>query len=312
MNTLEPYTIDTPFGEIDKCSKFVIDDVLTPFTLHDVMEYGQQYTLGLWIKTDSDGEEEDDEEITDMSILVRGANMPVGGKWTRYTHTFPAYNQDLKIYFNNVGTYYIYRPQLERGIVATDWSESPLDTEKKIENAQDAANTAKAGVEELYIKLEDSIQMLVAGINSGSMLELTEDGLVFASGGTKDQLLEIRDMLDKLDRTTNDSINQLKSSIEESGNLSSYVDIGQLENNDPYLELGTADPDTGKLGEFRVRITPSAIEFMQWDQAIAWISNQELHIRKAVIEDELTVGGFVLKQHGSRNNVGFLWKGVTS
>lgn len=333
MNTLEPYIIDTPFGEIDKCSKFVIDDVLTPFTLHDVMEYGQQYTLGLWIKTDgedvseggdTDVEEEvqDDEETTNMSILVRGAEMSVGGKWARYTHTFSAFNPDLKIYFNDVGTYYIYRPQLERGIIATDWSESPLDTEKKIADAQDAADKANKGVEEIAIYIDKTIKQIVAGINSGTLLEQTEDGWTMVMGsGIKKDLENVQEMLNDLSRTSNKKITQLQTDLGKVSSMTSYIDFGDIDIKDdsgnvvgkkPFIELGTADPNTNTLGEFRLRITDTAIEFMQYENAIAWISNQELHIEKAVIEEELAVGGFVLKQHGSRNNVGFLWKGVTS
>lgn len=326
MNILEACTIDTPFGYVGECSKFTIDDVLTPFTLHNVMSNGSQYTIGLWVKTETeepeviaettnDDEEEFEEEIdTGMSLLIRGADMPVTNRWVYHSHSFPTYGSDLKIYFTKVGTYYIYHPQLERGMVATDWAESPLDTEQKITDATKTANAAKAGVEELYIKLDESIRMVVSAINNGTLLEQTENGWVFAGGGTTDQLLELSNKLSKLDTSTSDSINQLKQDIAANDKLASYVKIDET-GPEPVIKMGTyiTDTETGEsaFGKFSLQITPTAIEF--WEEGlidpIAYISNQQLYIEKAVIKQELAVGGFVLKQHGSRNNVGFLWKG---
>lgn len=323
MNTLESCTIDTPFGAMGECSRFVIDDILTPFTLHNVMTNGEQYTISLWVKREVeeeleaiDGEEtEETETVSNMNLLIRGANIPVTSQWTYYSHTFPASGSDLKILFNAVGTYYIYHPQLERGSVATDWTESPLDTEEKIKYAKDTADSAKAGVEELYIKLEDSIQMVVTAINNGTLLEQTENGWVFAGGGTTDKLLELSKALADLDTSTNDSINQLKQTIKANDQLSSYIRIDES-GDQPIIKMGTyvtdADTGEGSFGKFSLQITPTAIEFLEDETAIAWISNQELHIEKAVIEEELIIGGFILKQHGARNNVGFLWKGVIS
>lgn len=329
MNILEACTIDTPFGYVGECSKFTIDDVLTPFTLHNVMVNGSQYTMGLWVKTEADetevidetlndDEEDLEEEIdTGMSLLIRGGNIPVTNRWVYHSHSFPTYGSDLKIYFTKVGTYYIYHPQLERGMVATDWAESPLDTEQKIVDATNTANAAKAGVEELYIKLEDSIQMVVSAINNGTLLEQTENGWVFAGGGTTDRLLELSDKLAKLDTNTSDAINKLKQDISTNDKIASYVKIDET-GPEPIIKMGTyiTDADTGEsaFGKFSIQITPTAIEF--WEEGlvepVAYISNQQLYIERAVIKQELAVGGFVYKQHGNRNNVGFLWKGVTS
>lgn len=324
MNILEACAIDTPFGDVGECSKFTIDDVLTPFTLHNVMSNGSQYTFSLWVKTETEepevvsestNDEELEEEIdTGMSLLIRGANVSVTNRWVYHSHSFPTYGSDLKIYFTKAGTYYIYHPQLERGIVATDWAESPLDTEQKITNATNTANAAKAGVEELYIKLDESIQMVVSAINNGTLLEQTENGWVFAGGGTTDQLLALSKELAKLDTSTSDAINQLKQDISVNDKLSSFVQIDES-GNQPVIRLGVyvtdADTGVGSFGKFSLQITNTGLEMTEDGESIAWLSNQELHIRKAVIEEELAVGGFVLKQHGTRNNVGFLWKGVT-
>lgn len=309
MNTLESYTIDTPFGDDGECSKFTIDDVLNPFTLHNVMDYGTRYALSLWVRTV-------EETGSDKSISIRGANIPVTNEWVYHEHMFDAYGADLKIYFNVPGVYYIYHPQLERGNVATDWSESPLDTEVKIKNAQHAADKASQEVQ-AYIKIfNDTIQNLVTNADGASLMTQTPDGgWTFCTADTEASVKAISELLGDFTDKTTDALDYLKSEVDKN-NLSSYVVINNDDANNPFIELGTVVKDsvTNELlsGEFKLRITNKSIIFMQNNNPVAYIDNQQLYIEKAVIKQELSVGGFILKQHGSRNNVGFLWRGVTS
>ena len=325
MNTLEACTIDTPFSEMDECSKFTIEDVLTPFTLHNVFGNGDRYTMSLWVKTILDDEntpvntdEEDVEEPdvdTGMSLLIRGANMPVTSKWTYYSHTFPTFSSDLNIFFNAVGTYYIYHPQLERGNAATDWSESPIDTAERIKAAKDAADKASKDIQ-AYIKIfNDTIQNLVTNSEGASLMTQTPDGgWTFCTADTEAEVKKVSDLLDKFTGETSEALSKLQKQVENS-NLASYVVINDDDPKNPFIELGTVVKDevTDELisGEFKLRITNKSIVFMQDNEPVAYIDNQQLYIEKAVIKQELAIGGFVLKQHGSRNNVGFLWKGVT-
>lgn len=307
LNVLEAYEIDTPYNDVDSCSHFIIDDVLIPFCLHNVMTNGQQYTFSMWVKADVEP------DIT-KNVLIRGETIPVTNEWTYHEYTFPTYSTDLHIYFTEIGSYYIYHPQLERGAIATDWSESPLDVNAKILKASETANDAQKGVQELYIKLEDSIEMVVEALNNGTMLEQTETGWNFVGGGTRDKLKELSDALNNLETSNKTSIKQLQDKIAENDKLSNYVRIDET-GEQPIIKMGTyiTDAITGEsaFGKFSLQITNTAIQFLADELPIAWISNQELHISKAVIEDELSVGGFVLKKHGNRGNVGFLWKGVT-
>lgn len=327
MNILEACTIDTPFGDVGECSKFTIDDVLTPFTLHNVMSNGSQYTLSLWAKTETEEPEviaeptDDDEESggeidTGMSLLIRGANVSVTNRWVYHSHSFPTYGSDLKIYFTKVGTYYIYHPQLERGMVATDWAESPLDTAGKIKDAKDAADKANADLK-AYVKIfNDTIQNLVTNAEGASLMTQTPDGgWTFCTADTEAEVKKVSELLDKFTGETSDALAKLQEQV-ENNNLASYVIINDDDPMNPYIELGTVVKDevTNEPidGEFKLRITNKSIMFMQNNESVAYIDNQQLYIEKAVIKQELAVGGFVLKQHGGRNNVGFLWKGVTS
>jgi hypothetical protein len=264
---------------------------------------------------------------TTGNIMVRGKTMPASTSWSKYDHSFVAGKDELDIYFNSVGVYYIYQPQLERGSVATDWTESPLDTENKISAAQSTADGADKSVRELAIYLDKTIQQVVNGINGGTLLEQTENGWTMVADGTgnnsREKLAEIAAAVQKLNAScygdsngNSGDIVQLKAAMAD---MTSYIDFGTSDVKDangnvtgtePYIQLGTIDPDTREFGEFSLRITDTAIMFMQYDDEIAYVSNQQLYIKKAVIKQELSVGGFVLKQHGTRNNVGFLWKGV--
>ena len=124
MNILEPCTIESPASKIEDCAKFTIDEVLSPFTLHNITEPGQTYTLSLWIRSDDEGE-----------ILIRGNDIPTNSEWSNHTFTFIAKDTDLDIYFNTTDTYYTYHPKLETGDKATDYTAAPEDIEDKIEEA---------------------------------------------------------------------------------------------------------------------------------------------------------------------------------
>ena len=117
--------------------------------------------------------------------------MPATSSWVEYSHIFNATGTDLKLYFDTPGVYYIYHPQLERGNKKTDWNVSPEDVDSAISDAQNTADNAMAGVEEVQFtinEIENTIQMIVQGLNSGSMMTQTEDGWVLTIGDTRIRL----------------------------------------------------------------------------------------------------------------------------
>lgn len=92
-------------------------------------------------------------------------------------------------------------------------------------------------------------------------------------------------------------------SISDLGRIGDYVHIGTYEN-EPCIELGESDSD------FRLIITNTRIMFMEGSDVPAYINNQSLNIKKAVIEEELQQGNFVWKIR-SNGNMGLVWKGAT-
>ena len=99
------------------------------------------------------------------------------------------------------------------------------------------------------------------------------------------------------------ALNGKQYSIADLGQIGDYIHIGTYEN-EPCIELGEGDSD------FKLIITNTRIMFMEGADVPAYINNQSLHIKKAVIEEELQQGSFVWKIR-SNGNMGLVWKGDT-
>ena len=92
--------------------------------------------------------------------------------------------------------------------------------------------------------------------------------------------------------------------MDDLGILNDYVKIGTYED-EPCIELGESDSD------FKLLITNTRIMFMEGSSVPAYINNQSLYIKKAVIEEELEQGEFIWKAR-SNGNLGLIWKGASS
>ena len=80
-----------------------------------------------------------------------------------------------------------------------------------------------------------------------------------------------------------------------------YVAI-TIYDDEPCIELGK------KGSDFKVRITNTKIQFLDGDIAPASISNQQLNIGKATVEDVLQFGDFAFKKRDN-GNMGLMWVG---
>lgn len=99
------------------------------------------------------------------------------------------------------------------------------------------------------------------------------------------------------------ALNGKQYSIADLGLIGDYIHIGTYEN-EPCILLGEND------SEFKLVITNTRIMFWEGSGIPAYFSNQALHIKKAVVEEELQQGNFVwtVRQNG---NMGLVWKGGT-
>ena len=155
MNNLSVATIRSPSGINEECALFEIDDTYTPFVLHNITQTGQQYTLSLYVCSESPG-----------SITTSGITMETNLEWKQYIAIFTAENSDVPIYFGATGKYYVYYSQLEIGNKATDWTPAPEDTESKITTLSTQ-----------YTQLADRFNWLVTSDSSQSSLTLTDSML---------------------------------------------------------------------------------------------------------------------------------------
>lgn len=186
---------------------------------------------------------------------------------------------------------------------ANDMANVIDDNEIAQATAEAAQETAK-NAETLIQQLSDSISMLVTDGNGTSLMTQTEDGWTFSTAEIQASVNNISENLNNLTDdlgSTSSVVNVLKQAVDDLGEIAEYVKIGTYEN-EPCIELGESD------SEFKMRITNTRILFMEGSNVVAHISNQSLHIKKAVIEDELQQGDFVW-QIRSNGNLGLIWKG---
>lgn len=304
MSTLIAQQMTSPFNRMEECAEFVIEDVREKFTFFGIASPNQQYTISLWIRSVFSG-----------SMIIFGETVPTDSTWKRYEATFTAEDANLEFGFGSIGTYYIYRPQLETGSIATDWGVSPEDVDDAIndltgdlEDNKQAVSDASdrlALAETKIQQLSDSITMLVRDGESGSMLRQDANGLwYFDISGLNTAITDTADGLHELKTdvsTANDHIDILKADADVLKQRTEYIWSG-TRNDQPCLELGEGD------SAFKVIITNTEIRFADGTVIPAYVSNQKLMIEKAEVKNELQFGKFVWKAR-SNGNMGLIWIG---
>ena len=202
--------------------------------------------------------------------------------------------------------------KVEIGNRATDWTPAPEDmaTSDELETVQSSAEMTEERIttaESLIQQLSDSISMLVTDGNGESLMVQTETGWTFSTGeiqsavdATSENLANLSDEMGNV----NSTVGALQQAVNDLGVLNDYVKIGTYEN-EPCIELGESDSD------FKLIITNTRIMFMEGSGVPAYINNQSLFIKKAVVEEELQQGEFVWKAR-SNGNLGLIWKGANN
>lgn len=178
---------------------------------------------------------------------------------------------------------------------------------EEMQAASTDKDTRLAEVETAIEKLSNSISMLVTDGTGVSLMSQTEDGWTFRTSEIQSIVDETSENLDTLTNDIgdiNNTVEVLQQTVNDLGLFSEYIKIGIYEN-EPCIELGESDSD------FKLIITNTRILFMEGTTLPAYISNQSLHIKKAVIEEELQQGGFVWTVRNN-GNMGLVWKGGTN
>ena len=171
-------------------------------------------------------------------------------------------------------------------------------------NDTDDAISRLIAAESDIIQLADSISTLVRSSDGGSLMTQTADGWTFNIGSIIDTLGTTTNNLNDVNNNledVNSVVDGLSKSVNDLGILANYVRI-ITSGDQPCIELGENDSN------FKLRITNTKIEFSNGSYIPAYMSNESLYIKKAVIEDELQVGSFVWKERAN-GNVGIMWMG---
>lgn len=220
--------------------------------------------------------------------------------------------QYVRYFKDTLGNYKLEISASSTVLTSADESvEEALATLKEdVTHAQDTANTAQGtadNAESLIKQLSDSISTLVTDGNGTSLMVQTDDGWTFSTADLQKAVDATSEGLDSLVNelgSTNSTIDILQQAVDDLGIITDYITIGSYEN-EPCIELGESDSD------FKLRITNTRIIFMEGSDMPAYFTNQSMHIKKAVIEEELQQGGFVWTVR-SNGNMGLVWKGVSS
>ena len=190
---------------------------------------------------------------------------------------------------------------------ANDANEKALSAQTAADNAQSTANSAESRITEaeaLIEVLSESISMLVTDGNGASLMTQTENGWTFSTASLQDLANKTSEALEDLTREVGDingAVDILQQAVDDLGTIAEYVKIGIYED-EPCIELGESDSN------FKLRITNTRMVFSEGPNVLAYFNNQSLHIKKAVVEEELQQGGFVWKIR-SNGNLALVWKG---
>lgn len=183
-------------------------------------------------------------------------------------------------------------------------------TKEEVQHVESLAGTAHetaVSAESLIKQLSDNISMLVTDGNGSSLMSQTDDGWVFSTLDLQNAINStsegLNELVNEFESTTN-TVEVLQQAVDDLGILSDYIMIGTYED-EPCIELGETDSD------FKLRITNTKVVYTEGSSVLAYFTNQSMHIKNAVIEEELQQGGFIWKVR-SNGNMGLVWKEVSS
>lgn len=247
---------------------------------------------------------------------------PVSDEWTRHWVTWElASIGDLSVgkyvLLRNDGntvanaSCYVCGLKLERGNKATDWTPAPEDVQSGIDDAFNSANDANNKIDLITPDIEfskaqievlnKSISSLVVGQDGGSLMTQTQDGWQFNIGaiqtGLDKAMSDVTEIKGDISGVT-DLANKTGELVNSIDKKTAYINMSQDSEGAPVLELGR------KEGLFKVRITDTAIEFLEGSQKIAYITNRQLYIQSSVVTDGMKIGagrGYIWKKRGNGN-----------
>lgn len=304
------YGIDDPIYETYMKCEFTKEGRVYYGTTN-VWVAGQDYAVSFMMKTDTEGTT----IKPSRSINSWGPEIAVTTEWKRYTgiinNTVTADAGTLSLSVNQACTLYITDIKLEKGNKATAWSPAPEDVDKNIADAQSTADNAETiananttSVSQAHSRIEQLSTMianLVTDENGTSLMTQTSDGWTFNMSSINSNLATLADEMDAVEdgqKDTNDALDRLKDLVDSVEAKTAYITIGKDDDGNPCIELGKTDND------FKVRITNTAIDFLEGSTKIAYVNNNTFYTEKMIVKNELQIGegpGFVWRTRANGN-----------
>lgn len=260
------------------------------YLLYSSLKKGQKYTISCKAINNVESVKKAsirfwrDSDNTEMDRFIFNAN----GQIQSYTFYVTLDNVSVWLYAGELGihqnvdfTTTFSDIKLEIGNKATDWTPAPEDQEQYV---KDKITASEKTTEENYTALinqtANDISALVQKVqketdaNSTSISEMSTNFKVTADGlsATKSAV-----------QTLIDAVNDTVSKEE----LQQYIRW-----NGGDLELGNS------VQPFRCKLSNTELAFYQNEDKVAWISNKELYILKAIIAQSIGCGNFMFIDEG--------------
>lgn len=172
------------------------------------------------------------------------------------------------------------------------------------DNAQTTADNVQTDVikaQSTIDQLSNMISHLITDANGGSLMTQTSEGWTFNMSSISDNLNAIKDSMEDM-RTdhndTNAALDKLTGLVNDVADKTAYITIATDDNGNPCIELGKT------TNEFKVRITNTAIDFLEGSAKIAYANNNTFYATKMIVKNELQIGsgsGFVWKTRPNGN-----------
>lgn len=252
-----------------------------------------------------------------------GKAVKLTNTWTKVSHTFTANSNQyyqFTFYSNTEFDLYFTDLMLEEGNTPSPWQPAPEDYNDKIDgvsgNLDDLdkkignIDTWKTEVAESFIKqTADSLSTLIKDKNGSSLMRFDSTSATwsFNTDVLEKNISNAKDAGDEAQKTANEAnelAKGLKNLLDDIQNKTAYITMTTY-NGQPCIELGKTD------NNFKVRITNTSVDFLDGSTRVAYVSNNQLYIDKAVVKNEFQIGegtGFVWKKR-SNGNMGLRWGG---
>lgn len=279
----------------------VVDSLKSTWELADVL--GQDITISMWIYIETVGQLDGYEfrilfthngeyqwfnPNRSYPVCIPSASeLKVG--WNYIYATFRVAEDSTEVKFNftcysrpgKKSICWISSPKAEFGNKPTAWTPAPEDQEQYVDDKIAASEkTTEESYKALINQTAQEISLLVQSVKStadsnsssistiASNLKVTSDGL----------------------NATKTSINTLTDAV--NGTVSKQELQQYLRWNGGDLELGNS------VQPFRCKLSNTELAFYQNEDKVAWISNKELYILKAIIAQSIGCGNFLFVDEG--------------